>query len=520
MRIAQTLYEGGFITYMRTDSRTYSEDFVKTVREKVEGKWGEEYIYENIDDLTLRSGEAKEVEGAGKKKGKKSTKKGKGKKDDKKDDNNAQEAHEAIRPTNINLEEVPEEMQPRERRLYKLIWRTTLESCMATAKYKSVTAKITAHDENEFRYSTEQVVFPGWKVVAGYEEENPYFTYLQTLKKGSVLDYKKITSKVSLKDLKMHYTEAKLVQLLESKGIGRPSTFSSLIDKIQERGYVKKENVKGKKISCVDFELVEDELEETTNQREFGNEKGKLVIQPLGILVIEFLLQHYDELFVYEYTKQMEDSLDLIAKKQMIWYNLCRTCLDVINRLSKDVKTERKTIKIDDEHTYMIAKYGPIIKHVVGEKVSFKKVKKDIDLEKLEKGEYSLEEIVDSNDFKGRLLGEYKDEEVYLKRGQFGLFVTWGQNKRSLNYLKKEECDITLEEVVEILEKPANSNIVREINADMSVRKGKYGDYIFYKTGKMKKPRFLKLGAFKDDYKNCEMEVLGKWILETYKIEI
>ena len=178
----------------------------------------------------------KEMEKERKKTTKKSAK-GKGRK---KDDNNAQEAHEAIRPTNINLEEVPEEMQPRERRLYKLIWRTTLESCMATAKYKSVTAKITAHDDNEFRYSTEQVVFPGWKVVAGYEEENPYFTYLQTLKKGSVLEYKKITSKVSLKDLKMHYTEAKLVQLLESKGIGRPSTFSSLIDKIQERGYVKK----------------------------------------------------------------------------------------------------------------------------------------------------------------------------------------------------------------------------------------------------------------------------------------
>ena len=164
-------------------------------------------------------------------------------------------------------------MHPRERRLYHLIWKHTLESCMATATYKAVTAKISAYDSNEFRYSTEQVVFPGWKVVGGYEAENPLFTYLKTLKKDSTLEYKKITSKVTLKDLKMHYTEAKLVQLLEQKGIGRPSTFSSLIDKIQERGYVKKDNVKGQKVMCLDFELEGDELEETENQREFGNEK-------------------------------------------------------------------------------------------------------------------------------------------------------------------------------------------------------------------------------------------------------
>ena len=104
------------------------------------------------------------------------------------------------------------------------------------------------------------------------------------------MEYKKITSKVTLKDLKTHYTEAKLVQLLEQKGIGRPSTFSSLVDRIQEREYVKKENVKGKKIKCIDFVLEGEELEETVNEREFGNEKNKLVIQPLGKLVLEFLL--------------------------------------------------------------------------------------------------------------------------------------------------------------------------------------------------------------------------------------
>ena len=138
------------------------------------------------------------------------------------------------------------------------------------------------------------------KVVAGYDESNPIFTFLQQLKPG-VMQYKRITSKVTMKDLKSHFTEAKLVQLLEQHGIGRPSTFASLIDKIQERGYVKKTNVTGKKVKCVDFELVEDVLEEKADEREFGGEKGKLVIQQLGVVVMEFLLQHYDIIYIRLY---------------------------------------------------------------------------------------------------------------------------------------------------------------------------------------------------------------------------
>ena len=105
------------------------------------------------------------------------------------------------------------------------------------------------------------------------------------------------------------------MQLLEQNGIGRPSTFASLVDKIQERKYVVKQNVTGKKLKCVDFELVGEMLTESSTEREFGGEKGKLVIQQLGTVVMEFLAQHFDVLFGYDYTKTMEDELDQIAKE-------------------------------------------------------------------------------------------------------------------------------------------------------------------------------------------------------------
>ena len=298
MSICQKLYEAGHITYMRTDSTTFSSEFIEKASEFIKKKFGDDYLHENVNRLSERKVEK--------------TKKKSKKKDEK--ENNAQEAHEAIRPTEVTLEKIDESFSSKEKRMYNLIWSVTVESCMAPALYNSISAKITAPMEKEYKYNSELVNFPGWKTVRGYEKENPEYQFLQTLKNKAMVNYNKIVAKLSMKDLKSHYTEAKLIQLLEERGIGRPSTFSSLLEKIQERGYVKKDNVKGKKIKCVDYELIKDELAEIEDEREFGNEKNKLVIQPLGILVLEFLLKHYEKLFDYEYTKNMETDLDIIAK--------------------------------------------------------------------------------------------------------------------------------------------------------------------------------------------------------------
>ena len=265
MRLCQTLYEGGYITYMRTDSKTYSNDFILSAINMITSEYGGEYVSKYINNMSER----KDVK-------KSNLKKNTVTKGDKKIVA-AQEAHEAIRPTLLSRKVLPESVGKRELRLYMLIWRNTTESCMEVAKYNGITSVISAPDDYQYRYSAEQVVFPGWKIVGGYEKENPTFLFMQTLKNKSIVEYKSIISNVSMKELKGHYTEAKLVQLLEDKGIGRPSTFSSLIDKIQERAYVKKMNVEGKKIKCTDFRLVDDELAETSEERTFGNEKNKLV---------------------------------------------------------------------------------------------------------------------------------------------------------------------------------------------------------------------------------------------------
>ena len=512
MSLCQKLYEGGFITYMRTDSEIYSKEFLTTVKDYVERKWNEEYIHPQLEKMGEQKEKGKKVNAKKTKDGKdgKNGKNGKDSKDskDSKDNNNAQEAHEAIRPTDVNRTELPEEFSSKEKKMYYLIWRNTVESCMAQAKYDAVTAVISAPEEKEYRYSTEQVVFPGWKAVAGYEETNPIYAYLRTLK--TVDTYKKIVSKVTLKELKQHYTEAKLVQILEEKGIGRPSTFASLIEKIQERGYVKRDNIQGKKLSCVDFELVGEELSEVEHQREFGNEKNKLVIQSVGIMVIEYLLTHFAKFFEYDYTKDMENELDKIAKDEVVWYTLCETCLSDID--ASPCIQERKQIHIDEHHTYMIGKYGPVIKYSTdnGETVSFKNVRKDIDIQKLERGEYTLTDILDEN-HNAKCIGQYEDKDVLIKKGKYGYYALVDDKTVSLTHLEKDIIDVTVDDVVSLM-RNKTKDVVRIVTNELSLRKSKYGLYLYYKTPSHKKPEFISLKQFKDDPESCEISILQDYV--------
>lgn len=499
MMLCQKLYESGYITYMRTETKKYSNDFIKSATDFITNSYGINYVNPTINSIKLE------------------------------DPNNKASAqpHEAIRPTNISLTPESIDLTKQEKQIYNLIWKNTVESCMSNALFKTLLVKITAPQKYEYSYCCESIVFLGWKLIAYNNNKNSAIDPVKTMAyeylpkiTNKILPYKKIVSKLTLKAIKSHHGEACLINILEEKGIGRPSTFSSLIDKIQSRGYVKLENITGQLIMCQDYFLETNTISTVQEQRQFGNEKNKLVIQPTGILVIELLLKLYPTLFDYEYTKNMESNLDIIAHGNKNYWELCLECLREINNLNnlnnvnnlntpKQGKSSIKSedIIIDEAHVYMIGKYGPVIKCLTSDPPTFLSVKSNIDLNKLKNKEYKLEDIIEKNIAANKILGQYNGADVILKKGKFGLYVCWDKNKKSLHNINIEESKILLEDVIKIIEnnKSSNETILREISKEISIRKGKgnYADYIFYKTSKMSKPKFIKLNKFNQDYLTC-----------------
>jgi DNA topoisomerase-1 len=519
MKYAQQLYENGLITYMRTDSKTYNKEFIEHSKKYILQNYNDsKYILHNIDDLSMPVLKQNTI--------------------------HSQEAHEAIRPISLSvkIEDINNaDIDAKAKKLYNLIWRRTLESCMSPCITYYINAQIPAYSNLIFKHKSEEIFFYGWKIVSSNKnkEQNKIYNYLLALKQQNKVQYNKITSNIVMKNTKLHLTEAMLVHLLEEKGIGRPSTYSSLVDKIQERGYVVKENISGQFIKCTDFTLEKDELTELSSSREFGAEKNKLVIQPLGILVIEFLINHFNPLFNYEYTKKMEDDLDIVSKGECKYNSICSSCYKELNLLVNTTSKEKYNIKIDENHYYIIGKYGPVIKQIRDNVISFLSVKKDIDMDKLKRGLYSLSDLLedtlenDKNKTSSNIsssnsiiLGKYQGHDLYLKNGKYGVYVQWANNKVSLKDLSKTPFDkITLIDVLKYLEKDDTLNpnkppgLVRNISQNISIRSGQYGDYILYKTSKMKKPQFFKLKDFKGDYIKCNDTIITKWLKEQYNIE-
>ena len=486
MSVAQKLYEQGYITYMRTDSKVYSAEFVTKacdyIRKRFAGA-GDELIG-NLSSVSSSSSSSS-----------------KGSKDAA-----AAAAHEAIRPTDISRTLLPQSCHPREHRLYSLIHRNTLESLMAPAVCQTMTMAITspvavAGQSCEYRYTAEQVIKPGWKLVAGgYDTEAKEYTYFASLASASaattspVMPFKRIMTKCSLRNTKSHYTESGLVQLLEKMGIGRPSTFSTLIDKIQERGYVKLKDVPGKPVECREFMISETKsIESKTEVREIGGESRKLVIQPLGIIVIEFLLAHFAPLFEYEFTKNMENQLDEIATDGMVWHELCYKCWFDVSAQLRELKERgviKEEIQIDDRHSYIMGKNGPVIRCRVLDadsdsgdssgadtgadaddasvgltpksaekkpKFIFKSVRPNLEYAKIQRGEYSLAYMlgeaggsdgVESSSAPaptpvsiaggGRLMGQYQGQDIIIKSGKYGAYIVWGSMNLSLRPLLQQ----------------------------------------------------------------------------------
>lgn len=461
MKACQHLYEAGFITYMRTDSKLYSMEFTESVKKYIERNLdvSKYLVPELLDSLTLSSDKNEEEKEPPKKKAKKVVEEVK-----------PQEAHEAIRPTDIFvLAAEDESFGPKERKMYQLIWRNTLESCLPPALFSCVKASLSAFDSRHFVYSSERLDFPGFKIVKpSASDTDPHFNFLLNARQNVVVPFSKMTATVSLKGQKLHHTEAHLVHLLEEQGIGRPSTFSSLVDKIQEKQYVVKQDLPGKKIRCLEYVLdSEGSLEESNIEKEVGKEKGKLFITPLGKIVSEFLHQHFQPLINYEFTKQMEDSLDQIVKRETDLATLCQSCNLLINQCLEPLGINTNTALTTSS--------------------------------------------------KKEALGTFEDLPVFLKNGKFGFYAQWGEKTRNLKEFSKLAMEeVTWDKVLPLLEE--GTPILREINKDVSIRRGPKGNYIFYKPPKAKKPMFLSLSGFENDFTSCNIEIIKSWIREKHNI--
>ena len=498
MSLCQKLYEKGLITYMRTESTTYSEEFIITAHSYIETKYGNKYV-----NTTQKSQEDQEL------------------------------AHEAIRVTNISKTNVSDmKLEKKEETMYKFIWNNTIESCMSDAIYDVLSAKLDdAFCNYYYSYKCDKPVFLGWQIIKNNVSDN-FYDYLSRLQIGSKLNLKKAVANVSIGNQHLHYSEAKLVSTLEKKGIGRPSTFASIVDKIQDRKYVKKGNIKGKKIKCNVYEL--DLQEETINvvekEIEIGNENNKLILNPLGKIVNSYLQENFEELFDYNYTNKMENALDDVANGKQSCIQVCFECNNKIERYLKSIQSEQFEYKFDDNHIVIFAKYGPVVKCIDETKskkdsVSFKKIKEDIDFDKLQQGEYQLQEILEENNGdttcpkNEKDLGLYKEKTVIIKKGKFGLYAVYGTKNVSLKSFGNRPIEnITLDEVIPILQ-GKTENTVREINENIHIYKGKtpkFPDYIFYKTKKMRKPIFYSLDGCYFDYKTCDIEKLKEWIKNTH----
>jgi DNA topoisomerase-1 len=520
MNICQQLYQAGHITYMRTENTKYSADFLPKVREYILHRWEKEEYLGNFDSILN------------------------------KDETNP---HEAIRTTHIEHSFIVG-MEGRLHSLYKLIWTNTVESCMSPAKYNCTAVSISAPQNTSYMNVVEIPVFLGWKIVRDKETNDASEISVQTQNTGTGLlfffkslnisnpvPYIKIESKVVASHKYTHYTESTLIQKLEDLGIGRPSTFATIVDTIQERGYVKRQDIDGIEIECIEYVLREQDLMEIPKANIFGKEKNKLVLQPIGLATVEFLLQHFQPLFNYDYTKQMEDHLDKVSV--ITWNNICSECENLIKTLAKPVSKLVKPVYMVSsrdgtmQYELVFHQYGTSLKRVVEDgEVEYKKVssKIKIDIEMAKAGKYIAEDLLEiENDH----LGKYNGEEVILKNGKYGYYVQWGKQNTSIKSIGKAIHTITLSDVIPFIDPtynncpessagdaprlpppPKTPNILRILNADISIRKGKYGPYIYYMPAESKKPEFFPLGKYKSKYANIDENELIKWIGETYKI--
>ena len=495
MNICQKLYQSGYITYMRTESTKYSNVFIKHACDNIISNYGEKYI-----------GDTKKITNS--------------------DINNP---HEAIRVTNLNNVTAVDNKDPFLSKVYKIIYNNTIESCMAnyTANISIISINSPIKDVN-YEYKNEIPIFYGWKIVKNkynideINKEAGMLLYFKSIFNNNIpIDYKKIDCNVSIKTNVNHYTEHSLINKLESLGIGRPSTFATIVDVIQERKYVEKKDIEAREIFVKEYSLDDNKIINSREiKKKYGEEKNKLVITNIGIISIEFLIDNFESLFSYNYTELMENELDNIASgTNNEWYSICNNCDSEIKNISKKIKDIKKcNFKLNQEYDIVFERYGPSLRTIDSDgNYTYKNIRKDIqiDMDKIQNNNYDIKDIIEDKD--ELFLGKHKDKEIYKKIGKYGPYIEYDGQTKSIKDIKKKFSDIKLEDVLELInDEKETTNIFRIFTPYLSVRKGKYGAYAYFKRENMKKPTFYNIKKFKDNFIECDKNIFINWICDNY----
>lgn len=467
MRVAQSLYERGLITYMRTDSTNLSSLALGTARKFIIENFGEEYSKTRQFKIHSKG---------------------------------AQEAHEAIRPTFIENTEI--EGTAQEQKLYNLIWKRTVASQMADAKVLNTTLKIASDKRPEkFNAQATQVLFDGFLKIymegTDNQESEEDEVMLPDLQTGTRMTDKGILAECKFTAAPQRYSEATLVKKLEELGIGRPSTYAPTIATLTTgRGYIVKGDKEGKKVVVNDLELKDGIVKDVTRTESIGAERGKLLPQEIGMIVTDYLEKYFTDIVDYDFTANVEKDFDQIAGGNIVWNEVIAGFYSPFHKKVEEVLNDgnyshvSKDLGTDGDGNRFVAKFGkfgPFIQKGEGENVQYASLGKGQLIEDL-----TLEDALKLFQLP-RTVGKYKDVDVVALKGRFGPFIKYGDKNFSIPR-GKDPLTITLEECSGIIEEGLNKSAANPViaeykDSDIQVINGRYGPYIKHAGSNYKIPK-------------------------------
>ena len=456
MSVAQRLYESGHITYMRTDSVNLSSLAIDEAKKQVITAFGESYS--NPKNYNTKS-------------------------------KSAQQAHEAVRPTNFSMS-VDSIKDYDQKRLYSLILNRTLASQMKPAELEKTNIKISNSKDSEIFFASGEVIkFDGYLKlyqVSKDDDNGENDGILPGFNQNEVLELCNIFAQQKFSRPPYRYSEASLVKKLEELGIGRPSTYAPTISTIQNRGYVEKGSTEAKSRSVTKINLIDGVISEETLSEKFGSDKGKLIPTDIGMIVTDFLTNHFEYIMDYNFTARVEQDFDSIAEGKKDWTEMMKKFYGNFHPVVEDVQqnASRESGKRilgthpenNKEISVRLGKFGPMVQ--IGtvddeEKPKFASLPQDLQIESV-----TLDEALSL--FKlPRSLGEFQGEDLVANNGRYGPYVKFGKKFISIP-AGKSPTTITLEDAISLIEDKIKADAPIHVYEGKDVQKGKgrFGPYI------------------------------------------